>query len=65
MSSKLDELSAADRAAYDIWIGGASRSHFGRCASCGRTHDDQGRHLLVARQPRRRIFECFDCWRRP
>lgn len=63
MASKADEMERGDRAAYELWIGGAVRSHHGRCASCGRTHDDEGRPLFVARQPRRRIFECFECWK--
>jgi hypothetical protein len=44
------------------WKANASRAHFGGCAVCGRTMDDDGRPLLVARQERARRFLCLRCW---
>lgn len=59
MTAVVDEL----RRARAEWLAGAARAHFGRCESCLRTHEANGRPLLVARQPRRRRFECFPCSR--
>jgi hypothetical protein len=62
MPSLLDTLSKLERQAHHRWLANASHQHFGRCDSCGRTRNDQGRPLYVARQERSRKFECFDCW---
>lgn len=44
------------------WLRYASHVHFGLCDRCGRVRDAADSPLLVARQERRRKFECFDCW---
>ena len=47
-----------------LWKEGAAHVHFGLCHRCKQTHDETGRPLLVARQPRARHFFCLPCWRR-
>jgi hypothetical protein len=48
------------------WKANAARLHYGACEDCGRTRDDDGRPLLVARQERGRRFQCLECFdRRP
>ncbi len=49
------------RRARREWIAGAARVHYGRCETCLNTRTADDRPLLVARQPRRRRFECFNC----
>jgi hypothetical protein len=62
MATRVEGLSRLERAARALWLESASHTHFGLCDGCGRTHDDEGRPLLVARQNRRRMFECLRCW---
>lgn len=62
MASRVEGLSLLERQARRLWLENAAHVHFGRCSACGRTHDEQGRPLLVARQNRRRTFECLDCY---
>ena len=64
MSARVDlkRLNQLERAARQEWLGHAAHHHFGACHTCGRTHDENGHPLYVARQPRRRDFECLDCW---
>lgn len=50
-----------ERAARQQWLGNAAHVHFGVCGRCFHHHRD-GKPLLVARQPRRQVFECLDCW---
>ena len=57
-----DLLSPLERDALDRWRAGATHVHFGLCADCQRTHDDDGKPLLVARQARSRRFLCLSCW---
>jgi hypothetical protein len=54
--------SILERAAKQAWLAGAYWYGHGRCSRCGRLHDDDGRPLLVARQPRRAARECLECW---
>lgn len=58
-SQLTSEIEKATRA---LWLGHASHQHFGQCDTCGRTYDEDGRPLFVARQERKRKFECLDCW---
>jgi hypothetical protein len=44
------------------WKADATHIYRGRCDHCGRTYDDDGRPLIVARQPRRRDRECLACY---
>lgn len=53
---------ALDKDMRRTWLYGAARAHYGRCEVCERTRDADDRPLLVARQPRRRKFECYRCW---
>lgn len=55
-------LGRLERAARRQWLDGAAHVHYGRCDDCGRVRDENARPLLVARQPRRRKFECLECW---
>lgn len=61
MSSVLAQMSRLERAARHAWLANAVDQRHGRCSSCGRTHDENGKPLLVARQPRR-DYECLPCW---
>lgn len=61
MATRVEGLSRLERAARALWLESASHTHFGLCQGCGRTHDERGLPLLVARQSRRRTFECLDC----
>lgn len=56
MTSQVETL------AKRTWLGEADHVHFGMCRLCYRTHDENGKPLLVARQPRRPLFECLTCW---
>jgi len=58
-SSQLTQL---ERRAHAAWLRDATHVHYGRCSVCERVRDEDDRPLLVARQPRRRRFECLDCW---
>ena len=40
----------------------AANIRFGLCATCKRTHNDDGTPLLVARQERCSRYECLACW---
>lgn len=60
--SRVEHLSPMERAARRDWLANAAHEHFGRCATCGRTHDSDGNPLYVARQRRRRFFECLECF---
>jgi hypothetical protein len=51
-----------ERGLRDRWRGEARQLYFGLCDTCGRTEDDDGKALLVARQKRRRKRECFLCY---
>ncbi len=62
MATRVDGLSQIERAARALWLANATHEHFGLCHQCGRTHDDEERPLFVARQPRRREFECLECF---
>lgn len=55
-------MSSLERNARRRWLANAAHSHYGGCDSCGRTRDAEGKPLYVARQSRRRKFECFDCF---
>jgi len=58
-----DPLRAADEATRKLWRGGASHIYHGRCATCDRLRDGEGRWLVVAKQERaRRGFECLECF---
>ena len=54
--------SESDAALRTLWKSGAARLHFGVCVRCGRSHDESGRPLLVARQERCHLVLCFECW---
>ncbi len=60
--SRVEQLDRFARAARRRWLENAAHQHFGMCGSCGRTHDGDGKPLYVARQRRRREFECLDCF---
>lgn len=60
--SRVEHLSAIERGARRDWLAGAAHHHFGQCSTCKRTHDSAGSPLYVARQRRRRTFECLDCF---
>jgi hypothetical protein len=46
----------------DQWLSNPAQLYFGRCDDCKRTHDDDGRRLLVARQARSRRRQCVGCF---
>ncbi len=52
----------ADAALRARWKSGAAQLHFGLCARCGRSREESGRPLLVARQEHCRLVLCFRCW---
>jgi len=54
--------SILEQAAKRAWLANAAQTYFGRCDRCGRVRDDDGRSLLVARQPRRAERECLVCF---
>lgn len=54
--------SAVERAQRVAWQRGALQLYRGRCDVCGRTRDETGALLLVARQARQRKRECIDCF---
>lgn len=56
------EPSNMELAARRAWLSDAVDRRFGACSTCSRVLDDEGRHLLVARQRNRRVYECLDCW---
>lgn len=62
MATRAEPLSNLGRQAQRLWLANAAHEHFGRCGTCQRTHDENGSPLYVARQSRRRSFECLDCW---
>jgi hypothetical protein len=62
MATVASALSELERLAWALWLVNAVRQHYGRCGTCQRTKDDDGRPLYVARQPHRRDFECVQCW---
>lgn len=55
-------MSAVELAAREAWKRNATQYYFGRCDVCGDVEDQDGRPLLVARQPHRRERECIRCW---
>lgn len=55
-------MNELERQAKMLWLGGAAHIHYGLCHRCRRVRDENGVPLLVARQTRRREFECLDCW---
>jgi hypothetical protein len=62
MASVLEQMSPLEKAAAEQWRAFATHVHYGRCDSCGRVRGDDGKALLVARQPRSRKFQCLPCW---
>ena len=54
-------MSTLERQARQEWLRDAIQVYAGRCDVCGRTRDNEGKILLVARQRRRRQRECLDC----
>lgn len=64
MSARVDlgALSPWERETRRRWLEGAAHVHYGVCGGCGRHQDENGRPLLVARQNRRRVFHCLECW---
>lgn len=60
--AELAALGQLERAARRSWLDNAAHVHYGICNGCGRHRDENGKPLLVARQPRRREFECLECW---
>lgn len=58
MSARVDhtQLPDRERETRRRWLANATRIHArGVCGSCGHVGE-------VARQPRRREFECIGCW---
>lgn len=63
--SRVDHLNRFEREERRRWLANAAHHHFGMCGSCHRTHDHEGDPLYVARQRRRRVFECLECFAFP
>jgi hypothetical protein len=51
-----------ERAVRSQWARQAAQVYAGTCDSCGRNRDDEGKFLIVARQPHRRERECLACY---
>jgi hypothetical protein len=54
--------SALEQLAHDRWLAFADDVRFDQCDRCHRTRDHDGRPLLVARQPRKRLKLCLECF---
>lgn len=57
----MTELERAARARH-LNVGERPWQHFGRCSSCNRVRDDEGRPIFVTGRRRRQrlCLECFD-----
>lgn len=60
--SRIEHMNHFERAERRRWLANAAHHHFGMCGSCKRTHEHDGSPLYVARQPRRKVFECVECF---
>jgi len=60
--SRVSGLNPFEREARRRWRSNAAHEHFGRCSSCSRTEEHDGSPLYVARQPRKKYFECLECF---
>lgn len=55
MSSVLDRMSKLERDTRRAWLANAVDHRQGVCPACGT-------FTTVARQLRRRVYECLQCW---
>jgi hypothetical protein len=63
MTTQLALLPVPVEACRDLWRGGAARGPWaGTCDDCGRSRDEDGHRLLVARQAHHRLFLCLSCF---
>jgi hypothetical protein len=55
-------VNALEQAARRAWLANAADSRFGRCETCERVLDEDGKHLFVVRQAHQRKYECLACF---